>query len=202
MSPHGKSILDLVLDRTSDQLIGGVLVALLLALVVTGLFQCLRHKVSDAFAIMVGLVLCSNLVAMLVGAACLWRQSLTTDHAGSGHFPSEVNRVALPEKHGFVEASHVLIAGDRDGDGLLSTEEASLVAAIFVEAGDIEGDHKLSMEEIMSALRACHQGTEGRHDRAPGSGEVEPGLVDARRNYRMNPVSLEHTYDDLGNPLR
>src|SRR3954447_13250452 len=68
MQRYVNSTIDVMLDRSADELIGGILVALLLSLAVAGAFALLRRKISDATTLITCLALAANLAGMALAA--------------------------------------------------------------------------------------------------------------------------------------
>jgi len=152
MLRYWEALKNALIDRSPQELIGAIAIALLVALVVTGLYELGRRKIKDGVMLMTGLVLLACVVSMALTAGFFTRKrdaSLRGPAAGAMyvHPWPEPDRVALL-------ARRVLERADRNGDGLLSDEEAADAAGRFVREGNINGTGPLNIESLTQALRA------------------------------------------------
>ncbi|WP_406695084.1 hypothetical protein V5E97_29010 [Singulisphaera sp. Ch08] len=156
MNPQVSSIVDVILDRSPEELIGGVLLALVLALGLSGLFHLIRRKVSDTSTLIICLALSSNLVAMTVAGAYI-RYKVMEGKPSRRGMMSAGSRLPPPgmgESRSMFMASRILEAADRNGDHRLSADEAALLAAQFVKESGGGGDEPISEEKLRAAIRA------------------------------------------------
>lgn len=156
MNPQVSSIVDVIVDRSPEELIGGVLIALVFALGLSGLFHLLRHKVSDTSTLIICLALSSNLVAMTAGAAFI-RYKFTGGRAQGSRSRSPEPPMPPPgmpgSRTGFM-AGRILEAADLNGDRFLSSEEAGFAAAQFVKEVGEGGDSPIDEGRLRMAIAA------------------------------------------------
>ncbi|AGA27558.1 hypothetical protein [Singulisphaera acidiphila] len=155
MNLQVSSIVDVILDRSPEELIGGVLMALVLALGLSGLFHLIRRKVSDTSTLIVCLALSSNLVAMTVGGAFV-RYKFTGGRSlwGARSVEAPAPPPGIPGgRSGFI-ASRILESADLNGDRLLSADEAVFAAAQFVKESGEGGDSPLDERRLRAAIWA------------------------------------------------
>lgn len=159
------STTNVIVDRTPDELIGAVLLAVIVALVVTGLYRVGRRKTkSDDNAVLItSLVLFANLVTMALAAGYVihvrknFGLSEPSRQSGmafrgepiAGHQGSFVIRGAPPSiAPGPPPVFSIVEAADTDQDGRLSPDEA----AFFVRTLDIESQGSIHLLDIIRAL--------------------------------------------------
>jgi len=152
MNSQITSIVDVVLDRSPEELIGCVLTALVLALGLSGLFLLLRRKVSDTSTLIICLALGSNLIAMTVAGAYI-RYKLTGGRQSNVEsLPPGARSEQQREFRITMMANRILRVADRDADGFLTVDEAASAAAQFVKEADEGGDGELDEERLRVAL--------------------------------------------------
>ncbi len=132
------SVLDALIDRTQDEWIGALMIALALALAAQIVFRLVRRRVSDPLLLVTGVVLASNVVAMMLVASYVgWVMSAT---------PRDIPvrpRMSFGEPGrprgggGLLLAWRLLRQGDTDHDGRLSADEAA--ALVHAARGDDAG---------------------------------------------------------------
>ena len=188
MNPQVSSIVDVILDRSPEELIGGVLMALVLALGLSGLFHLIRRKVSDTSTLIICLALSSNLIAMTVAGAFV-RYKFTGGRPSARAMRSAEPQFAPPGMHGgrsgFI-AGRILEEADLNGDGSLSSDEAVFAAARFVkESGDGE-DGPLNEHQLRAAIwsRLGHSHGMMGMDWPPPPAERPPAIGKGRNRHR------------------
>src|SRR5260221_6934649 len=93
-----QSTLNAVLDRSPKELLGGVLVALALAIAMAGLYALGRRKVGEPLTLVVGLMLFANVAAMALAIGYLehsqrnYRQSIERVEIHGPHHPGALGR--------------------------------------------------------------------------------------------------------------
>jgi|GEM_PF-2082538 len=175
MNPQLNSIVDVVLDRSPEELIASVFTALVLALGLAGLFLLLRRRVSDTSTLIICLALGFNLVSMaLAGAFVRYRFTNGMRTAAQASPP--------PGSHGprfgfgGYRGSHFLVsqimgAADANSDGFLTADEAAEAASQFVNEGSGTGDDagRLNEDQLRFLVR--------QRLMTPGSGPSAAALV-------------------------
>ncbi|SIO58720.1 hypothetical protein SAMN05444166_5786 [Singulisphaera sp. GP187] len=155
MNPQVSSIVDVILDRTPEELIGGVFMALVLALGLSGLFHLIRRKVSDTSTLIICLALGSNLVAMTVAGAFIRSKFIGGRASGRDaimagpHFPPP----GMGGIRSSLIASRIFEAADLNSDRFLSADEAAFAAAQFVKESGEGGDAPLDEGRLRAAIR-------------------------------------------------
>lgn len=148
------SLANVILDRSPDELIGAVIVALGLSLAFAGVDFLARRKLGEARMLTVGLMIGANLISMCVAAGYLvhmtrMRSTKATEQA----------RMAATRPY-LVLVESTFRAADKNQDGLLSSDEASFAAAEFVRRVDPTGKGMVdpfSLEQSLS-LSGFHSG--------------------------------------------
>ena len=159
MTEYLQSLTDAVLDRTTEELLGAVMIALALALALAGLYALGRRKLKDPIMLMTGLMLFANLASMVVAAAYVVkaRKDITSDgrnaafpplagHLGHGGPPSNHGRPDGPP--GSAVAFGIVKTADTNNDGKLSPDEA----AAFVRLADTSGKGSIDGHDLETAL--------------------------------------------------
>jgi hypothetical protein len=152
MQRYVNSTIDVILDRTADELIGGVLVALLLSLALAGAFALLRRKISDATTLITCLALAANLAGMTLAAGFVRGEGRQGMRLNPGFRPG-VPPPAVVGDRGASLARAIFARADADGDGLLSPEEAAGAAERFVKRAEAIEGGALNEGLLRSALR-------------------------------------------------
>jgi hypothetical protein len=180
MQRYVDSITDVVLDRSADELIGAILVALMLALALAGAFALFRRRITDATTLITCLALAMNLVAMTVAAGFI-RSS--RQHGVQGFRRSHLG-VAPPsmaegEHHLAALAKISLELADTDGNGLLSADEAAAGAEKFIRRTELAEGGPISSWLLYTSLR--------REIGLPPNGPVPGPPFDFVRNRPQTP---------------
>lgn len=151
-----RSIVDAILDRSPEELIGALLIASAVAIVMAGLYVLGRRKAlcSPTFVGLLALaagVSCMALAAGYIEYATRYRNSGLA--ATSPVFPgwpfSGPGRNVPPRPWGFYGAGwssgfHVVVAADEDRDGRLTSEEV----VRLVRKADSDGDGSVDFRDI------------------------------------------------------
>lgn len=162
------SVQNMVIDRSTDELIGALMVALGLSLTMTGIYALGRRKVSDASVLMSVLMLLANAASMALAAGYVfhaerggvvvaqrgasqpmaWQPTPYGPHHGPyagprglWTYPSGFHREGPPPPQ-------IFEAADTDHDGRLTPEEA----ALFVEKADTKGEGSVDRKDFAIAL--------------------------------------------------
>src|SRR5262249_13986991 len=144
---------DVILDRTAEELIGGILVALLLSLILAGAFALLRKKITDATTLITCLALLVNLVGMTVAAGYVRnaaRQGMRMNQGLRSGVPGPP--MVLPDRTG-PRARAIFEKADTNGDGQLSSGEAAVAADAFVKGSEAVEGGPLNEAQLRAALR-------------------------------------------------
>src|SRR5690348_5663050 len=75
---------NMILDRSPEGLIGALLIALVLALMVSGLYALLHRRVSDNTVLLTCLVLAANVVGMTIAGGYIYSTRSRRDRSGGG----------------------------------------------------------------------------------------------------------------------
>lgn len=143
-----EGIANTIVDRSADELIGAVMIALALALAFAGLDYVGRRKARDNRMPMIVIMIGSNLVSMAVAAGYVAhirkaRAALSREMASGGFFRVDPVRV-----------ESIFRTADKNRDGLLSSEEAAVSAAEFVRRADAKGNGLIDPSDLEQALWA------------------------------------------------
>jgi hypothetical protein len=154
-----------IVDRSVDELIGAVIVALGVSLAFAGLDFVARRKARDNRLAMIVVMIGANLASMAIAAGYLVHVRKTRSALAR-----ERNQVSPPGLDPILVES-IFNAADKDRDGLLSSEEASLAAAEFVRRADPMGKGLIDAPILAQALMVAwlHRGR-----RPPGSSLQRP----------------------------
>jgi hypothetical protein len=141
------ALTNVIVDRSADELIGAVIVALGLALAFTGLDFISRRNARESRMPMIVIMIAANLVSMAfaAGYVAYLRKS-------RGASASERNQMASLRLEP-VLAESIFRAADKNVDGQLSSEEAAVAAAEFVRQADHTGNGSISGPTLEHALR-------------------------------------------------
>jgi hypothetical protein len=187
------SIALLLQERTAEELIVGVFLALLLAIVGAGIHNLARRKVKDTVPLLTVVCLIANLVAMVASAGYVRMKGR------GGNFSNPNNMVVRPAmsrgqiRDLTIEAlSRTCLRGaDLDRDGKLSADEAATVAARFVQVVEAEAGRPVDWEALALGIKSrvrvfdtqpvdpSHPlppvpGLDGPFNRPPSGGQPEP----------------------------
>jgi hypothetical protein len=138
---------NVIVDRTADELIGAVIVALGLSLAFAGLDFISRRKARENRLPMIVVMIGANLASMAFAAGYL-----AYHRKARGTAASERNQVTSirPET---ILAESILRAADKNDDGQLTSEEAAVAAAEFVRLADRTGNGSIDALTLEHALR-------------------------------------------------
>lgn len=154
------AISDAVLDRSANELIGAVLLAVVVALIIAGLHALFRRKVSEPSTLVGGLTIVANIVCMVVAVGYV--EALRKPWATSqGSVASPANRHRGPgfgahgPRHGpafgfWSPGFQMVTAADTDRNGRLTEEEV----AQLVQEADRDGDGSVDSRDIDNFLRS------------------------------------------------
>jgi hypothetical protein len=189
-----RSIYDAVVDKSPEELIGAVMVALAMSLTMTGLYALGRRKVSDTLPLVTGLmvVVCVVSMALAAGSALHARRAgfgiagATAWSPKVGPFPPGFRPGGPPGPvppwfrpggfaFGWPPSQSFIKALDADRDGRVTPEEA----ARFVRSADASGRGSADAGEIAKVMSDLLRPPPGAGP--PGSGKPRaregPGTV-------------------------
>jgi hypothetical protein len=175
MSEYFESLESAVVDRSPDELVAAIVIALALALAFAGVSLVGRRNVRNALMPMIALMLVANLASMAVGAGYL----LHVDRQ-LGYLQKNNNQNA-PNGSDPMLVDTIFRAADKNEDGLLSGEEASLAAAEFVRKVDANGKGLIDVRSLEHALPAA-----GFRGRSP-VGHPYPPYFGSSPPFRQHP---------------
>lgn len=144
------TVFDSMVDRTAEELIGAMLMALSLSLAATGFYTLIRKRKEDRAMYMSGVVLVANLVAMVLAAGYVEQRQKGVGPVGSGG--ATIFPAMMPAPNTEVEvviAAGLIGLADTDRNGRISSEEA----AQFVGKVDVSGQGGADVGEVVRALR-------------------------------------------------
>jgi hypothetical protein len=168
------SLANAVVDRSADELIGAVIVALGISLAFAGLDFLGRRKVRDARMPMIVVMIGANLVSMAFAAGYFVHLRRSRANSQRERMEREPNRPY------FVLVESTFRNADKNHDGLLSSEEASVAAAEFVRNVDTTGRGLIDAPSLENAITA----SSAYRARRPIGGSFPspaPGLWPGRR---------------------
>jgi hypothetical protein len=158
-----RSVVDAVLDRTPQELIEAVLVAVAVAFLMAGLYELGRRRSLHSPTFVGSLAFASGVLGMLLAAGYLThvgpprgrRRSFATLPPLPGWPPTEMGRVTPPGSRSFPGPAwssgfHVLMAADENRDGLLNVEEIERM----VRDADKDGDGSIDSQDIDRLIRS------------------------------------------------
>ena len=153
MREYLQSMTDVLIDRSIEELVGAMMIALVLALVLAGFYALARRKMNDSPMLMIGLLLFASIMSMALAAGYIAndrqafmpvpgsppstaRRPPSGFHAGPGGAP------------GRSPGLRIVMAADADNDGRLSPEEA----AQFVLTADSSGRGSVDPRDLDNAF--------------------------------------------------
>jgi hypothetical protein len=158
-----QSTLGAVLDRSTRELLGGVCLALVLSMGMTGLFALGRRKVGEQLSLLIGLMLVANVASMVLAVgyiAHLERLDTVSMPANMTFSPPDMRRPHPGGPGNGLEirlSQRIFDLADRDKDGALTPEEASAAGSEFVRRTlEANGQGRLDVTSMATALRAEH----------------------------------------------
>jgi hypothetical protein len=151
-----------VVDRPIDELIGALLVATVVAIVMTGLYALGRRRVSNPPVLVGGLVLASGVLCMTLTAGYI--EYRAPNLSTTGWAPVQPPRPGWPPNNGpdrnstpgprgssasrWLHGFHFVAAADEDRDGRVTLEE---VTALLRRA-DLDGEGSVDFADIDRAV--------------------------------------------------
>jgi hypothetical protein len=167
------SLTNVVVDRSADELIGAVIVALGISLFFAGLDFLGRRKVRDTRMPMIVVMIGANLASMAFAAGYLVHLRRSRAAWASERMDREPDRPYL------VLIESMFRNADKNHDGLLSSEEASVAAAEFLRNADAAGKGLVDPLTLENAITASSF-YRGRRP-VGGTFPPPPGLMPRRR---------------------
>lgn len=149
------SISGALLERTAAELIGGVFLALLLALAAAWAFAATRRTASDATMLLAVLILVGNLAGMVLAVGYV-RMDRDETLRAKPDLTAEAPRLRQGPSRDLVAdvaARAVLAAGDADGNGSLSPDEAAAAALRFVREAEVRTSKPVDWPVISLAIK-------------------------------------------------
>jgi hypothetical protein len=142
-----EALANVILDRSADELIGAVIVALGLSFAFAGLDFIARRKVRENRMPMIMVMIGANLASMAFAAGYIvyHRKARVASAAERNQMIS-----LRPES---IMAESIFRAADKNADGLLSSEEAAVAAAEFVRRADPTGSGSIDASTLERALQ-------------------------------------------------
>jgi hypothetical protein len=174
-----------IIDRSPEELIAAVAIALTISLAMVGLYCIGRRKIPENLLPMIVLMIVANLVSMAVGAG---HYRLARKKIGYvGHEPIMRSLVGPGGWNKFL-VECIFREADRNHDRRISGEEASLAAANFLQRVDANGEGSIDARSLDNALQVLiHHGRDPDHPpgvlghpgqspgfSGPGSGDSSP----------------------------
>jgi hypothetical protein len=160
-----------IVDRSPEELIGAVAIALTISLAMAGIYCIGRRKITENLMPMIVLMIVANLVSMAVGA---------------GHFHHARKKIGYVEHEPIRRPPNgpggsnefmvewIFREADRNHDRQISGEEASLAAAEFLRRVDASGKGTINPRTLDRALQGLM--FYGRFPHHPPSPFQHPGL--------------------------
>ena len=157
MRPDMESVINILLDRSPQEWVEGIMAALFLALGLAGANMAFRRwiKATDDSTPLVGLALIAIFAGMVIATLRVHLRerdfSRPTADAGPaggqfrGGFPGSRTSSRMAEL--------IFENADADHDGLLSTEEAATAAATFVKQADTGAKGALDRDVLIGIIR-------------------------------------------------
>jgi hypothetical protein len=151
------SLANVFVDRSADELIAAVMIAVILALAMAGIYWIGRRKFSDVLMPMIVLMIVGNTLAMAVSAGYLMRARRRPLHIAHGESPimfARGNPPLWPERQ-FVGT--LFRVADTNRDGLLSPDEASQAITELVKKADSSGGGSVDADSLIDYVRAVER---------------------------------------------
>jgi hypothetical protein len=149
------SVVGLLQERSAEELIVGVFLALLLAVTAAGVHALVRRKVKDTVLLLTVVGLIANLIAMTFTASYVRMSLRNSSIRNSNHIlPRPVLSTSQVRDLTFeASARTILQAADLDRDGKLSAAEAAEASARFVQLAESEAGKPMDWQALSSAIR-------------------------------------------------
>jgi len=156
------SVVDVVVDRTPEQLIAAILIALVLSLGMATAFALLRQKMTDTTMLLTCLAMVVNIAGMTVAAGFVHSMKRVDEPGFRGSVPpgsmGEIGagwRGQPGEGRSGSMARRIIEGADTNGDGKLSVDEASEAASMFVkETEEGRENGRIDEEVLRQAIRS------------------------------------------------
>ncbi|MGP0068186.1 MAG: hypothetical protein ACLQGP_31885 [Isosphaeraceae bacterium] len=192
MSKYIDCIYEELFELTSDELVTAIMIGLVLAMALAGIYAIASRKVSERLTLMIGLMILASLSSMTlaVGYVRYKREDISfinavrspqdgprRPHPGSvGHFGPPI----APDRDRFL-AEQFIGSADADGDGRISPAEAAKAAERLVREEDGGEAGSIDVEALSRALNRRPGIPPGfGPDRPPGGfdpGAFRPGDI-------------------------
>jgi hypothetical protein len=157
MRPYLDAAINVALDRSPKEWIGGIMIALCLALAVAGAHMACRRwlKVKDDPTPLVGLALVAIFAGMAIASVDVQLKMRGGAAASSDSRPPDrpFFRGSFGGYGSRSLTNAIFESADADSDGLLSPEEASIAAAKFIEEIDTGGAGAIDRETLVTIVR-------------------------------------------------
>lgn len=130
MREFAGSVLDILLERRADELIGALFIGLAMSLCLCGIYMLVRRKSRDVMSLLTGLFLLASVASASMAAGFLRYRSAVevAPSSPSGFFQHR----SVPGWESLT-AEHYVRMADLNRDGLLSAEEKIRMADRMVE---------------------------------------------------------------------
>ncbi|WP_435021340.1 hypothetical protein TA3x_002321 [Tundrisphaera sp. TA3] len=142
-----RSIYDVILDRSPEEVLGAIAIAVALSIVLSGVFALFRRKVEDRVLLVIALMILACVTSMGFGAGYVmaYKDRSMRSRPGEGFGPP--GRSGPPGS-----VSRALKRADADGDGRISEGEAAEAARSFVAALQPPGIGSVDYSTLAAAL--------------------------------------------------
>jgi hypothetical protein len=140
-----------IVDRSPDELIGAVAIALTLSLAMAGLYCIGRRKITENLLPMIVLMIVANLLSMAVGAGYF-----QFARKKKGYVMRESASRPSGDPGGSCEllAARIFQEADSNHDRLICRDEASIAAVDFLRRADANGTGSIDPGTLFMALQA------------------------------------------------
>ena len=164
-----RSIYDVVLDRSTEEILGAIAISVALSIAVSGLFALLRRKVEDRVLLVIVLLLVVSVTSMGLGAGYIGLARDRRLHPGGGNNPEGYPGIPYGRRPAGIH--RMMRRADTNGDNRISREEAAEFARSFI--GNLDPSQADSVE-FMALSEAISQSVEpSPMDRIPPPVELE-----------------------------
>ena len=178
MNQYLRCIYEELIELSTDELITAIMIGLVLATALTGLYALARRKASDRLTLMIGLMILASIASMTLAIGYVrYRQEsmsfinqVQATHPGPGGPPPGASGHRGPPVGpdlGRVLAERFIGSADADADGRLSPEEAARAAERFVREAAAGQTGSIDVEALSRAFNR-------RSGLPPGFGPVGP----------------------------
>jgi hypothetical protein len=153
MSRHVRSAVDFLLGRPPEEWIGALVVALLLSVMLLGVYNLCRRKMKDASMLLTVAALIVNLAGMVIAATYVGLTGIGASSATQAGTGEAVSLNALADMLIDGMASRILNGADADHNGRLSADEAAAAADGFIKRIDAEEKKPVDMRVLGAVLK-------------------------------------------------